>query len=50
MKKLFFDVYREIDTLELVAIIEADNKEEAREKAEKLGYGKNYRIEESYED
>ena len=44
-----FDVYREQDTLELVAIVNADNLEEAREKAEKMGYGKSYRIEESEE-
>lgn len=40
-----FYVYRETDTLELVEIIEANNYEEAREKARKKGYGKNYRIE-----
>ena len=44
-----FDVYREVDTLELVAIIEAENLDEAREKALKMGYGKSYRIEESDE-
>ena len=42
-----FDIYRETDTLELVAIIEADNYEEARLEARRMGYGKNYRIEES---
>lgn len=46
---MLFDVYREQDTLELVAIIKADNLEEARHKAEKMGYGKSYRIEESEE-
>ena len=46
---MMFDVYREQDTLELVAIVNADNLEEAREKAEKMGYGKSYRIEESEE-
>ena len=44
---MMFDVYREQDTLELVAIITADNLDEARKKAERLGYGKTYRIEES---
>ena len=44
-----FDVYREIDTLELVAIIKADNLEEAKKKAEMMGYGKSYRVEESEE-
>lgn len=46
----FYDVYREIDTLELVCIIKANSLEEAKEKAKKLGYGKGYRIEESYEE
>ena len=46
---MFFDVYREVDTLELVAIIKADSLEDAKEKALKMGYGKNYRIEESEE-
>ena len=46
---MFFDVLKEIDTLELVTIIQANNLEEARAKAEKLGYGKSYRIEESEE-
>lgn len=45
-----FDVYREVDTLELVHVIQADSLEEAIEKARKLGYGKNYRVEESWED
>ena len=49
MNKMLFDIYREQDTLELVAIIKADNLEEARVKAEKMGYGKSYRIEESEE-
>ena len=40
-----FGIYIEIDTLELVEIIEANNYEEARAIARKLGYGKNYRIE-----
>lgn len=47
---MLFDVYREVDTLELVAIVIADSLEEAKEKALKMGYGKNYRIEESEED
>jgi hypothetical protein len=40
-----FGIYTEIDTLELVEIIEANDYEEARTIARKLGYGKNYRIE-----
>ena len=46
---MLFDVYREIDTLKLVAIIKADSLEDAKQKAEKMGYGKSYRIEESEE-
>ena len=45
-----FDVLRECGVLELVAIIEANDIEEAKAKAEKLGYGKEYRIEESEEE
>lgn len=45
-----YDVYEENDTLELVAIVTANNLEEAKEKARKLGYGKAYRVEETYED
>jgi hypothetical protein len=40
-----FGIYIETDTLELVEIIEANDYEEARTIAKKLGYGKNYRIE-----
>lgn len=45
-----YDVLRETDTLELVTVIKADSLEQAKEKAEKMGYGKHYRIEESFED
>lgn len=45
-----YDVYVETDTLELVAVIKADSLEKAKEKALKMGYGKGYRIEESWED
>ena len=41
-----YGVYTELGQLELVAIIEADSYEEAREKAKALGYGKEYRVEE----
>lgn len=44
-----YDVLRECGTLELVAIVKANSLEEAKEKALKLGYGKEYRIEESEE-
>lgn len=44
-----YDVYREVGTLELVAIIKANTLEEAKEKAKAMGYGKEYRIEESWE-
>ena len=40
-----FGIYIETDTLELVEIIEANDYEEARTIAKKLGYGKNHRIE-----
>lgn len=46
---MMFDVYREVGTLELVAVIQADSYEQAREKAYKMGYDKNYRVEESWE-
>ena len=42
-------IYIEIDYLDLVAIVKANSYEEAREKARRLGYGKNYRVEELYE-
>ena len=45
-----YDVYREVGTLELVAVINAHSLEEAKEKARKMGYGKEYRVEESWED
>lgn len=45
-----YDVYREADTLELVAVIKANNLEEAKEKARKMGYGKSYRVEEGEEE
>lgn len=45
-----YEVFREVDTLELVCCIKANSLDEAKEKAYKLGYGKGYRVEESYED
>jgi hypothetical protein len=44
-----YGIYIEIDVLELIAIVKANSYEEAREKARKLGYGKNYRVEELYD-
>ena len=44
---MMYEILREVDTLELVAIVHADSYEEAKEKALKMGYGKNYRIEEA---
>lgn len=45
-----FGVYSENDVLQLVALIDADNYDEAVEKARKLGYGKSYRVEEDWEE
>jgi hypothetical protein len=44
-----YEVYREVDTLELVAVIRAESIEKAKEKAEAMGYGKAYRVEEAWE-
>ena len=44
-----YGIYIETDTLELVELIEASDYEEARAKARKLGYGKNYRVEDEEE-
>lgn len=41
-----FEVYRESGYLDLVAVIRAKTYEEAVEKARRLGYGKEFRIEE----
>lgn len=41
-----FEVYREYGYLDLVAVIMARTYEEAENKARKLGYGKEFRIEE----
>ena len=41
-----FEVYRESGYLDLVAVIRARTYEEAVEKARKLGYGKEFRVEE----
>ncbi len=41
-----FEVYRECGYLDLVAVIRARSYEEAVEKARKMGYGKEFRIEE----
>ncbi len=45
-----YDVYREGDTLELVAVINADSLDEAKAKARTMGYGKSYRVEEAWEE
>ena len=41
-----YGIYTELGQLELVAIITANSYEEAREEAKRLGYGKEYRVEE----
>ena len=41
-----FEVYREFGALDLVAVIHARSYDEAVKKARKLGYGKEFRIEE----
>lgn len=45
-----YEVLRECDTLELVAIIEAASIEDAKTMALKMGYGKSYRVEEEWEE
>ena len=44
-----FGIYREIGFLELVALVKADSYDEAVRKAQSMGYGKEYRIEEEDE-
>lgn len=41
-----YEVYRECGYLDLVAVIHATTYEDAVEKAHKMGYGKEFRIEE----
>ena len=41
-----YEVYRECGYLDLVAVIKARTYEEAQEEAHRLGYGKEFRIEE----
>lgn len=41
-----FEVYRERGHLDLVAVINARSYEEAVKKARKMGYGKEFRLEE----
>ena len=41
-----YGIYTELGQLELVSIVDANSYEEARDKARKLGYGKEYRVEE----
>ena len=41
-----YEVYRESGYLDLVAVIRARSYEEAEKKARKMGYGKEFRIEE----
>lgn len=45
-----YEILRETDTLELVAMVKAENLEEAKEKARKMGYGKGYRVEEFWDE
>lgn len=45
-----FGIYREVGTLDLVALVKADNYDEAVRKARSIGYGKEYRIEEEDDD
>lgn len=40
-----YGIYTELGQLELVSIVDANSYEEARDKAKKLGYGKEYRVE-----
>ena len=44
-----YGIYIEIDCLDLVSIVKANSHEEAVQKARRLGYGKNYRVEELYD-
>ena len=41
-----YGIYTELGHLELVSIVEANSYEEAKDEAKKLGYGKEYRVEE----
>lgn len=43
---MLWGIYAELGQLELVSFVEANNYDEAREKAEKAGYDKKYRVEE----
>lgn len=45
-----FEVYRESGYLDLVAVIHAITYEEAVEEARRLGYGKEFRVEEVEND
>lgn len=45
MSKLF-GIYREQGYLDLVALVKAEDYDEAVEKARAMGYGKEYRVEE----
>ena len=45
-----YEVLREVETLDLVCLIRANNLDEAKEKARQKGYGKGYRVEESEEN
>ena len=38
------------NSLEIVRVLDAENLDEAREKAKQLGYGKNYEVREFDED
>lgn len=44
-----YDIYRKNGALEPVAVIYAADLDEAKEKARILGYGKEYRVEETEE-
>lgn len=47
---MLYGIYREVGTLELVALVKADSHEEAARKARSMGYGKEYRVEEEDDD
>ena len=47
---MIYEIFRETDILELVAVVRANSLEEAKEKAKTMGYGKAYRVEEAWEE
>lgn len=46
---MLYGIYREVGYLDIVALVEADNYDEAVSKARTMGYGKEFRIEEEDE-